>query len=68
VIDYITDVVADKVSEKVSSSQSGENQQDGFTAINKAAETIASSGGSSKFKKTRRFRLVKPQNKTRHLM
>ena len=65
VVDYITDVVADRVSEKVVSSQSGEQQPDGFAAVNEAAEIMASSGGKPKFKKTRKFRLTKGQNKTK---
>ena len=60
IANYIGDVVA----EKVSTAQSGEKPQNGFAAVNKAATTIGSSGGS-KFKKTRRFRLTK-KNKTRH--
>lgn len=67
VVDYITDVVADRVSEKVVSAQSGEQQQDGFAAINQAAETMASSGGKPKFKKTRKFRLTKGKNKSKHM-
>ena len=61
----IANYIADTVSEKVSMSQSGEKPQEGFEAVNKAAKTMASSGGS-KFKKTRCFRLTK-KNKTRHL-
>ena len=60
----IANYIADAVAEKVSISQSGEKPQEGFDAVNKAAETMATSGGS-KFKKTRRFRLTK-KNKTRH--
>ena len=64
VVDYIADTVADKVSKQITSEQYGEKQQNGFDSVNKAAETMASSGGS-KFKKTRRFRLVN-KNKTRN--
>jgi hypothetical protein len=60
----IANYIADVVVEKVSTSQSGDKPQEGFKAVNKAAETMASSGGS-KFKKTRRFRLTN-KNKTRH--
>ena len=62
VADYIADVVAEKVS---SSSQFGEKPQEGFEAVNKAVETMASSGGS-RFNKTRKFRLTN-KNKTRNL-
>jgi hypothetical protein len=62
VVDYIADVVAEKVSQNVSSAQFGEKLQEGFKSVNKAAETMALSGGF-KFNKTRRFRIT---NKTRH--
>jgi hypothetical protein len=65
VVDYITDNVAEKVSQNVKSSQYDEEQQDEFNSLNKVAETMATSGGS-KFKKTRRFKLIKNKNKTRH--
>ena len=64
VVDYITDAVAEKVSKQVTAEQFGEKPQEGFDSVNKAAETMAMSGGK-KFKKTRRFRLVR-KNNTRH--
>lgn len=46
----IANYLADVVSEKVSTSQYGEKPQNGFAAVNKAATTIGTFGGS-KFKK-----------------
>ena len=69
VVDYIADNVAEKVLQNVlqndTSSQYGEQSQNGFNSVNKVAETMATSGGS-KFKKTRRFKLIRNKNKTRH--
>ena len=62
VVDYITDAVAEKVSVSVTSTQSGENQQNGFDSVNAAAEMMAKSGG--KRRKTRKFKLSK-KNKTK---
>ena len=62
VVDYITDAVAEKVSVSVTSTQSGENQQNGFDSVNAAAEMMAKSGG--KRRKTRKFKLTK-KNKTK---
>jgi len=53
-VDYITDEVAKKVNFNVNE----ENIQDGFNSVNKAAETMASSGGAGKKNKTRRFKLT----------
>ena len=64
VVDYVADVVSEKVSQNVISAQFGEKPQEGFEAVNKAAETMASSGGS-KNKKTRRLRLTNKNKKTR---
>jgi hypothetical protein len=61
VVDYITDVVSDRVSQNVTASQFGEKPQNGFDAVNAAAEMMAKSGG--KRKKTRKFKLTK-KNKT----
>jgi len=60
----ISNYIADAVADKITITQPENNIQDGFSSVNKAAETMASSGGS-KFKKTRRLRLTK-QNRTRH--
>jgi hypothetical protein len=62
VVDYIADKVADKVSHNISN-QPSEIQQNGFDSINKAVETMASSGG--KKRKSYKFRLTN-KNKTRH--
>ena len=59
-MDYITDKVAQKVTENLSR-QSNEGQQNGFTSVSQAAETMASSGG--KKRKTRRFKIT---NKNKH--
>ena len=64
VVDYITDSVAEKVSQNVTSEQYEDTPQDGFDTINKTINVMASSGGS-KFKRTKRFRLVN-RNKTRY--
>ena len=60
----ISNYIADTVADKALKSQPENNIQDGFSSVNKVAETMATSGGS-KFKKTRRFILTK-KNKTRH--
>ena len=62
VIDYLSNSIAQKVSENVSS---GEKPQNGFNAVNKAAETMAMSGGK-KFKKTRHFRITN-KNKSKKI-
>jgi hypothetical protein len=64
VVDYITDSVAEKVSQNVTSEQYEDTPQDGFDTINKTINVMASSGGS-RFKRTKRFRLVN-RNKTRY--
>ena len=61
VVEYITDKVAAKVSQNISGTTS-EGQQNGFDALNTAAETMASSGGRKR--KTRRFKLVN-KNRTK---
>jgi hypothetical protein len=73
VINYISDKVAEKVSSKVQntihSSELVETPQNGFDAVNQAANIMADSSknemtGGKKKKKTRKFRLVK-NNKSR---
>ena len=79
VINYISDKVAEKVSSKVQntihSSELVETPQNGFDAVNQAANIMADSSknemtggnvmtGCKKKKKTRKFRLVK-NNKSR---
>ena len=62
-LEHVANYIADLVADKVSNISLGEKPQEGFQAINKAVETIASSGGS---RKTRNFRLTN-KNKTRHI-
>ena len=55
--------MSDKISEKVATNISSgtEGAQNGFSAVNTAAEKMATSGG----KKSRKFKLTK-KNKTKH--
>jgi hypothetical protein len=48
----MADIISDKVTKNILSTQSGEKPQDGFSSVNKAAETIASSGGTKNKNKT----------------
>jgi hypothetical protein len=62
-LEHVANYIADLVADKVSNISLGEKPQEGFKAINKAVETIASSGGS---RKTRKFRLNN-KKKSRHM-
>jgi archaellum component FlaC len=64
VTNYFADVIADKVTQNISAISNQDKPQDGFISVNKAAETMAASGGK-KYKKTKRFRLT--NNKTKKL-
>ena len=64
VVDYISDKVSEKVSQTVQVTPEG-NIQNGFDSVNKAAETMASIGGSKK-RKTRKFRIQKPKKSKHH--
>ena len=63
VVEYITDKVAQKVSQNISGTVS-DGQQNGFDAVNSAAETMASTGG--KRKRTRRFKLTNKKHTIRN--
>ena len=59
-MEYITDKVAEKVSQNMSD-DSTEGVQNGFNSVNKAAESMASSGG--KKRKTRKFKLTNKKSR-----
>ena len=65
-LEHVANYIADLVADKVSNISLGEKPQEGFQAINKAVETMSSSGGSIKTRKTRKFRLNN-KNKSRHM-
>ena len=64
VVDYISDKVSERIAQKVQVPPTEENIQNGFDSVNKAAETMALTGGYKK-RKTRKFRVQK-QKTTRH--
>lgn len=65
-LDVVVDYISDKIASKVSQTMSGKEQpQNGFEAVQKATETIATSTGGKK-KRTSKFRL-KNKNKTRRI-
>ena len=70
VADYISDKVSENISKNVEDAQIIKNTpevniQNGFDSVNKAVETITSTGGSKK-RKTRKFRIQKPKKSKHH--
>jgi hypothetical protein len=70
VADYISDKVSENISKNVEDAQIIKNTpevniQNGFDSVNKAVETISSTGGSKK-RKTRKFRIQKPKKSKHH--
>ena len=70
VADYISDKVSENISKNVEDAQITKNTpevniQNGFDSVNKAVETISSTGGSKK-RKTRKFRIQKPKKSKYH--
>ena len=63
-IDTLVDYITEEVAKKVNFSGNGDNIQDGFSSVNKAAETMADSGGGKK-NKTRKFKLTGKNKKTK---
>jgi hypothetical protein len=67
VVDYISEKVADKVASQVSQNVSAnlnETPQNGFDAVNQAAETMAKLSGGKK-RKTKKFKLSNKKNTKR---
>ena len=59
-VGIVLDYISDKISQNLS--QNTDGVQNGFRSVNKAAETMALSGGK---RKTRKFKITK-KNKTRY--